>query len=62
VTPFGGEHAVVVGGSLTGLIAPAALARHFHRATLLERDPLSVTAETRKDVLWQTAVGANVRG
>jgi 2-polyprenyl-6-methoxyphenol hydroxylase-like FAD-dependent oxidoreductase len=43
-------HAVVVGGSLTGLTAAAALARHFERVTLLERGPRPPTAETRKGV------------
>jgi len=41
---------VVVGGSLTGLMATAALARHFDRVTLLERDPLPVQPDTRKGV------------
>ena len=44
----GGDHAVVVGGSLTGLMATAALARHFAQVTLVERDPLPATPEPRK--------------
>lgn len=31
-------HALVIGGSLAGLLAGRALARHFDRATILERD------------------------
>ncbi len=51
-TPIGvtETHAVVVGGSLTGLMATAALARHFDRVTLLERDAFPESAETRKGV------------
>lgn len=41
-------HAVVAGGSLAGLMATAALARHFDRVTLLERDVLPPTPEARK--------------
>ena len=41
---------MVVGGSLTGLIATAALARHFPRVTLVERDALPETPDTRKGV------------
>jgi 2-polyprenyl-6-methoxyphenol hydroxylase-like FAD-dependent oxidoreductase len=43
-------HAIVVGGSLTGLMATAALARHFDRVTLCERDALPETPDTRKGV------------
>ena len=46
----GPGHAVVVGGSLTGLMAAAALARHCDRVTLLERDPPPATPEPRKGV------------
>jgi 2-polyprenyl-6-methoxyphenol hydroxylase-like FAD-dependent oxidoreductase len=41
---------VVVGGSLTGLMATAALARHFAQVTLIERDPSVATPEPRKGV------------
>ncbi len=47
---FSDAHAVVVGGSLTGLMAAAALARHFGRVTLVERDVLPASPETRKGV------------
>ncbi|MEU2299759.1 NAD(P)/FAD-dependent oxidoreductase [Streptomyces antibioticus] len=36
--PPGGSHAVVLGGSLAGLCAAAALAPHVDRVTLVERD------------------------
>lgn len=34
----GGRHAVVVGGSMAGMLAARVLADHFERVTLLERD------------------------
>ncbi|MEW2118909.1 FAD-dependent monooxygenase [Streptomyces sp. NPDC005474] len=36
--PYAGSHAVVLGGSLAGLCAAAALAPHVDRVTLVERD------------------------
>jgi 2-polyprenyl-6-methoxyphenol hydroxylase-like FAD-dependent oxidoreductase len=45
-----GRHAVVVGGSIAGLIATRALANHFGRVTLIERDPLPDQPEARKGV------------
>jgi 2-polyprenyl-6-methoxyphenol hydroxylase-like FAD-dependent oxidoreductase len=45
-----GRRAVVVGGSLTGLMAAAALARHCARVTLVERDALAAGPEARKGV------------
>ena len=41
MTPPGGSHAVVVGASLAGLLAGRALARHFEKVTILERDDLA---------------------
>jgi len=35
-----GEHAVVVGGSLAGLMSARVLADHFEAVTVLERDPI----------------------
>jgi 2-polyprenyl-6-methoxyphenol hydroxylase-like FAD-dependent oxidoreductase len=35
---FGGREAVVVGGGIAGLVAAGALAAHFERVTLVERD------------------------
>jgi 2-polyprenyl-6-methoxyphenol hydroxylase-like FAD-dependent oxidoreductase len=43
-------HAVIIGASTTGLIAAAALARHFSRVTVLERDVLPAEPEWRKGV------------
>jgi 2-polyprenyl-6-methoxyphenol hydroxylase-like FAD-dependent oxidoreductase len=45
---FGGGHALVVGGSIAGLVAAGALARHFARVTLVERDRYPDAPETRK--------------
>ena len=46
----GREHAVVIGGSMAGLLAARALAQHFRRVTILERDPLGERVEPRKGV------------
>ena len=43
-----GRHAVVLGGSLAGLLAARILADHFDRVTLLERDAYPEAAEVRK--------------
>src|SRR5262245_2163827 len=43
-----GKHAVVVGGSIAGLVATAALARHFERVTLVERDEYPDAPASRK--------------
>lgn len=45
-----GKHAVVLGGSLAGLLAARVLADQFERVTLIERDAYSDTAEVRKGV------------
>src|SRR5262249_49384736 len=42
------RHAVVVGGSLAGMLAARVLSDHFTRVTLLERDQFSVTPLARK--------------
>src|SRR5438093_10477193 len=47
---FGGRHAVVVGGSMAGLLAARVLADHFERVTLIERDRLPDGPEGRKGV------------
>jgi 2-polyprenyl-6-methoxyphenol hydroxylase-like FAD-dependent oxidoreductase len=44
------EHAVVIGGSLAGLCAASALARHFRRVTVVERDALPDDASSRAGV------------
>jgi len=43
-------HAVVIGGSIAGLLAAKVLTRHFDRVTLIERDPLPDSAAPRKGV------------
>lgn len=45
-----GRHAVVLGGSLAGLLAARVLADHFDRVTLIERDAYADTPEVRKGV------------
>jgi 2-polyprenyl-6-methoxyphenol hydroxylase-like FAD-dependent oxidoreductase len=45
-----GEHAVVLGGSMAGLVAARALSDHFARVTLVERDEFPDGPETRKGV------------
>jgi len=45
-----GKQAVVLGGSLAGLLATRVLADHFERVILIERDAYSETAEVRKGV------------
>jgi flavin-dependent dehydrogenase len=43
-----GEHAVVIGGSMSGLLAARVLAGHYDRVTVLERDRLPEGPEARK--------------
>ena len=43
-----GKRAVVIGGSIAGLAAAGALARHFDRVTLIERDVYPETPAVRK--------------
>ena len=43
-----GEHAVVIGGSMAGMLAARVLADHYDRVTVLERDRLPDAAEARK--------------
>ncbi|XXF76146.1 hypothetical protein P2318_24210 [Myxococcaceae bacterium GXIMD 01537] len=45
-----GRHAVVLGGSMAGLLAARVLGEHFERVTLLEQDGLPEGAEPRKGV------------
>ena len=42
------RHAVVVGGSLAGMLAARVLSDHFHDVTLLERDHFPETPTARK--------------
>ena len=43
-----GKRAVVIGGSIAGLVAAGALARHFERVTLVERDDYPDAPAPRK--------------
>ena len=45
-----GRHAVVLGGSLAGLLAARILSDHFEKVTILERDAYLETTEVRKGV------------
>ena len=45
-----GRHAVVLGGSLAGLLAARVLADHFDEVTLIERDAYPETTAARKGV------------
>jgi 2-polyprenyl-6-methoxyphenol hydroxylase-like FAD-dependent oxidoreductase len=42
------RHAIVMGGSIAGLLAARVLSEHFTRVTIIERDRLSKVAEPRK--------------
>lgn len=43
-----GRHAVVLGGSMAGLLAARVLADHFEEVTLIERDPYPETPQPRR--------------
>ena len=45
-----GEHAIVIGGSITGLVTARVLTDHFARVTILERDRFPDRPEFRKGV------------
>lgn len=45
-----GQHAIVVGGSIAGLLAAEVLGQRFERVTLIERDAFPDGAEPRKGV------------
>jgi 2-polyprenyl-6-methoxyphenol hydroxylase-like FAD-dependent oxidoreductase len=47
---FGGRRAIVIGGSIAGLLAARVLSDHFDEVVLVERDKLSDSAEARKGV------------
>src|SRR5438445_11029747 len=47
---FGGQHAVVIGASMAGLLASRVLADHFEQVTILERDRLPHEVQARKGV------------
>ena len=48
--PIETHHAVVLGGSISGLVAAHVLAKHFHRVTLVERDLFPEAGAPRKGV------------
>jgi hypothetical protein len=45
-----GGHAIVIGASMGGLLAARAVAEHYDRVTVIERDELPEAAEPRKGV------------
>ena len=47
---FDRRHAVVIGGSMAGLLAARVLSDHFDQVTMIERDRLTGDAEPRKGV------------
>src|SRR5690349_8663192 len=49
-TPLLGTHAVLIGGSIAGLLAGCALADYFRDVTIVERDPLPDEVAPRKGV------------
>src|SRR5215470_4254922 len=44
------DHAIVIGGSIAGLLAARVLSTHFGRVTLLERDLFPAVGENRRGV------------
>lgn len=50
VQPSTGTHAIVLGGGIAGLLAARALARHFDRVTVVDRDRLPNDARYRDGV------------
>lgn len=49
-TPLYGTHAVVLGASISGLLAARVLAEHFSQVTVVERDRLPVDGRPRRGV------------
>jgi 2-polyprenyl-6-methoxyphenol hydroxylase-like FAD-dependent oxidoreductase len=49
-TKFDGNQAIVMGGSIAGLMAARVLADHFERVTVIEKDKLPETPQIRKGV------------
>ncbi len=47
---FGGQHAVVIGASMAGLLASRVLSEHFEQVTVIERDQLPQEVQARKGV------------
>ena len=61
-TPSSNKHALVLGGSMAGLLAARVLSDHFERVTILERDVLSNDAEHRRGVPQSRHAHALVSG
>lgn len=57
-----GDHAVIVGASLAGLLAAAAVAPHFQQVTVLEREILPPPGEGRRAVPQRRHVHAFLPG
>ncbi len=47
---FDTHHAIVIDGSMAGLLAARVLSEHFEQVTIIERDQLIDDAEPRKGV------------
>ena len=45
-----GEHAVVIGGSMGGLLSAGVLAEHYDRVTVVDRDELPLGLEGRRAI------------
>src|SRR5215510_4285131 len=45
-----GDHAIVIGGSIAGLVTARVLTDHFERVTVIERDHFPEKPEFRKGV------------
>ncbi|MBW7883725.1 MAG: FAD-dependent monooxygenase [Caldilineaceae bacterium] len=48
VSTIMGRHAIIIGGSMAGLLTARVLSEHFARVTILERDPVDDVPEARK--------------
>lgn len=46
--PHADTHAIVIGGSMAGMLTARVLSDHFDRVTVIERDALNDTPEARK--------------
>ncbi len=46
-----GEHAIVIGASISGLLMARVLSSYFTQVTILERDQFPSASEPRKGVL-----------
>jgi 2-polyprenyl-6-methoxyphenol hydroxylase-like FAD-dependent oxidoreductase len=52
--PFNNSHAVVIGGSIAGLLTGRVLINHFDKVTIIERDYFPETPEPRKGIPQST--------